>query len=317
MCVLATLKDLWFELFVVKASAIADIAGGMPALFLAALQTFWGTPHHMAEAGVRLELHDTSALHVFAKLGIFIADEAAIHMAYACKGSSGFRPCLLCSNVYNARTVRTVAPGDVPHHASDWNSLRLHTAETLSAVAEQLADVAASGTAAALDDLQTRLGWTYAPMSVLWMDPWRTVASPHTSVGFDVMHVFFVSNGVFNRHVGHMVHHIKRFGITFSKLFEYMCAFHWPGALQKSGGQDVFSQKRSASTWNEWCLKASASECLSIVPVLGLYFQSILDRAEAAEELRRHAASFLLLAKVVELVMSTTRTAVDASAPKM
>ena len=69
MCVLATLKDLWFELFVIKASALADIAGGMPALFLAALQTFWGTPHHMAEAGVRLELHDTSALHVFAKLG--------------------------------------------------------------------------------------------------------------------------------------------------------------------------------------------------------------------------------------------------------
>ena len=73
-----------------------------------------------------------------------------------------------------------------------------------------------------------------------------------------------------------------------------------------SGGQDVFGTKRLKSWWPDWTMKADASESLSLVPVLAAYFRN-LAYGHDDRVVRQHAAAFLLLAKVVEMLLSTTR----------
>ncbi len=54
-------------------------------------------------------------------------------------------------------------------------------------------------------ELQTRLGWNFAPSGLVFNNRWRDIADPTKHCMYDWMHVWFVS-GVWNVHVGLMNH---------------------------------------------------------------------------------------------------------------
>eukprot|EP00974_Lingulodinium_polyedra_P015872 1540754-Lingulodinium_polyedra.AAC.1 len=60
--------------------------------------------HNLQAAGMTLDLNGGSAIRLFLSFGMFLADEAALHMVFMCKGSSGLKPCMLCQNIFNERT---------------------------------------------------------------------------------------------------------------------------------------------------------------------------------------------------------------------
>ena len=95
-------------------------------------------------------------------------------------------------------------------------------------------------------------------------------------------------------------------GIKTSMIDMYINAYTWPKLAGYSGGQDVFGAKRVSSWWKDWTLKASASECLTITPVLAKYFRALADGHSDAE-VRQHSAALMLLFKSVELMLRTTR----------
>ena len=41
-----------------------------------------------------------------------VADEAAVHVLYGCKGQAGIKPCLLCANVFDRKEVRGIVDAD-------------------------------------------------------------------------------------------------------------------------------------------------------------------------------------------------------------
>ena len=99
------------ELLYARSTCVENIRGKLSALIAAAIKVFFDPQgHHLQDAGVFLTLADGTRVHLFFRLGGVIADEAALHAVYACKGSSGLRPCMLCTNVYNYRNARQ-APG--------------------------------------------------------------------------------------------------------------------------------------------------------------------------------------------------------------
>lgn len=305
------------ELMLVRSAVVnKEIQGGMSALFFAALKLFWDDAgHDLALAGVSVKLFDGTQARIFMKLAIVISDEAALHAMFACKGSSGLKTCLLCQNVYNFKNVRNVVENDSTgiaqyHTCSDWRKLQLHTPGTIRAIASRLSAAAASTmTKANMAELEIRLGWNYIPESLMFQPRARHICDLTSCVVFDWMHVFFV-HGIFNSHVGVMMWKLKECGITYATLQQYAAAWHWPSFMGQDAA-DVFCPKRAKSSWDDGSLKATASEGLSLLPILANFAQSLVDNGITSAAVRDHARCFVMLADIVRLIQRCSRLQVD------
>ena len=311
-----TLKESWMELTLVRSTVVNnDIQGGMSALFLASLKLFFDKDgHDMALAGISVKLFDGTVARIFMKLAIVISDEAALHSIFACKGSSGLKPCLLCQNVYNFKNVRNIVENDTTgnaqyHTCHDWRKLKLHTPSTIKAIASRLSAAVATMTKTNFTELETRLGWNYIPESLIFSPDARKICDLTSCVVFDWMHVFFV-NGIFNSHSGVMMWTFKSYGITYEKLRKYVEEWHWPSYMGK-GADDIFCPKRAKSSWDDGNVKATASEGLSVLPVMANFCQSLVDNCCTSAVVRDHARCFVMLADIVRLIQRCSRYQVD------
>ena len=143
-------------------------------------------------------------------------------------------------------------------------------------------------------ELETKLGWNYVPESVIFQPNGMRLCDPTQCVVFDWMHVFFVS-GIFNTHAGLMMWTLKEYGITYGMLETYLAQWHWPAYIGK-GDCEVFDPKRAKSNWDAGTLKATASEGLSVLPIMANFFQSLLDNPGTAQAVKDHSRCFLMLA---------------------
>ena len=283
--------------------------GELSALFAALLRQFFLGTHDMAKAGIDLLLHDGTSMKVFVEFGAMLADEAALHSAYQCRGASGLKPCALCSNIFNWKVPRDVVLHDPSgtaryHTCFDVDAIKLHTTGTLRAVAQRLAAASAVMTAANLEELQTRLGFNYVPKGVLQDAELRALCNPVSHLLFDTMHVYYV-NGIFNNHVGRLIESVKPYGLTYQQLHDYASCWTWPARVKGNTGTDAFAGKRAESSWKAGVFKCTASEALCLMPVISRFVEAVVLTSSLAAG--RHAACFLLLAKVLELLEQTPR----------
>ena len=168
-----------------------------------------GAEHNTETAGLVVG-RPGRVMHVFAKVAAVVADEGALHAFYACKGASGLKPCLLCTNVYKDSSVRDVIARDatgvsVTHTCSDVSLLKLHTCATVAAVLRALAQLAAQPRSKGkVEELETCLGWRHEPGALLSDAFLLPRMHPCATCIFDWMHVIFV-NGVFSTSVGQLM----------------------------------------------------------------------------------------------------------------
>ena len=196
-----------------------------------------------------------------------VADELAIHMLYGCKGSSGIKPCLLCANVFDGKTVRDIDAVDesglaVYHSEPDFTKLQPMTLGMLEWIIRRFeSSRAVFRYKYQHTELERRLGWTFTPD----LERRLALAPPPRVLCFDWMHVIFVT-GVFNYHMGCLVWCMGGRGITYAAMHAYAGACKWPGRWSKIG-KDVFSPKRAESSLKAGHLKCTASEGLCMLPV--------------------------------------------------
>ena len=271
---------------------------------------FDSTSHHMAKSGINLSMKGGDSLLAFMTFGVFLADEAALHAAFCCKGASGLKPCFLCQNIFNYNEVRAIVDRDptgfCQHHVcTDPAKFVLHTADTINAILRRLHAASTTVSQADFYELQTRLGWNLVPGGVMWHPTFdRGLVDPTIHTCFDWMHIFFVS-GVFNNHVGLLMWNLKPHNITMKMINDYVQEFHWPAAVGTNTGADAFAGKRARSSWDACSLRVTASEGLSLLPVLAMFAHSLLDSPNGT--VRMHADVFLRLALVVELIRRSAR----------
>ena len=214
-----------------------EVRGGIGAIVAALLTTLFfneDTGQHMGKSGVWLKLSDGTELQLFLDMGMLLADEAALHAVYNCKGAGGLKPCLLCQNIFSAKSVRDVAGNDrsgwaQPHTV--WDSCKLvpHTSATLAALRRRLQTASNTLSKADMDEVETRLGWNWDEHSPLANPEVMAHLDPPSRCTYDWMHVFFVG-GIFCVHVGLMMWRLKPFGITYATLQAYMLPWRWPAA---------------------------------------------------------------------------------------
>ena len=291
--------------------------GGISAVTAGVVKLFADEEKHdLRRAGLRVKLADGTEHHLFLKIEIILADEAALHAVYANKGSSGLKPCILCQNIFNYNTARDIVGRDgtgfSQHHVcSDSRKLVLHTRATISACLDRLRHASTTMGKLAFEELQTRLGWNFTAGSLLTDQRLLGICDPSACVLFDWMHVFMV-NGVFNVHVGQLVAALREHQITYQSLASYVSNWSWPRLLGNRA-RDVFCPKRARANTEHRTLKATASECLSLLPLLARYFAA-LGANSTIEHVKDHCSCFLGLVQIIETILKSARRPVDCNA---
>ena len=300
----------------IRSNVVNELDGGISSVTASIIDMLWCTgEHNMHTAGVHVKLNQGDFAHITAALGIIIADEAALHLMYMCKGSSGLKPCMLCANVFNRNDERDVLEHDRTgiaqyHTCSDFSKLVMHTNSTIKSLIERLENGSRTLTKGAFKELQVKMGWNYVPGSLVLQPHLLDICDPVRVVLYDWMHVFFV-NGVFNHHVGLLMSALRSHDVKYAMLDDYINEWTWP--QQFRGADGVMNPKRARSSSEAVSFKAGASESLAAMPVLTCFFDIVYSKT-ANQDVRDHAMCFLGMIRIIEDIMKSARYAVDCDA---
>ena len=300
----------------VRTEKVNKLLGGFSGLLASVMMTFFGAQgHNVKLAGISLALQDGSRQHVWMSLAAFLADEAAIHAGLCCKGSSGLKPCVLCANIFNFNIRRDIvardATGVAQHHViHDVSKLKLHTKDTIEAIIRRLEADHNTLNQREFAELQTTLGWNYAPGSIMFNEVTRSLIDPTSTTTYDWMHIIFV-HGIFGANMGQVMLKLKEQGVTYAKLHSYLQDFKWPRSISTVSGKDTCEPKRAKSCWSDGLFKATASESLSVLPVFANYFTDFIHgNPPPAAFAKGVAANLLQLVRIVELIIRSSRCSV-------
>ncbi len=105
---------------------------------LSCLMSFWFGDVQNLGSGLRFR-YDDKVYIIFAELGRWLSDEGFLHAAFLCKGASGWRYCMLCSNLVSERSgLAGLADGSlVPHGCNDVTRLQLHIDASIWSVVDK------------------------------------------------------------------------------------------------------------------------------------------------------------------------------------
>ena len=97
-----------------RSIAVRGVRGQLSGLVRALLRVFWNPAEHdMSTAGIGLKLFDDTSVRPWIRYGMYVADADALRGAFAWKGASGLKPCMLCSNVFGG--MRDIVAHDALH----------------------------------------------------------------------------------------------------------------------------------------------------------------------------------------------------------
>ena len=299
----------WMDLCSLKSTERMQFQAGVSGLFSCLLQQAFFDPGKVdvSRAGICLELFDGSFVHVWLTLGFVLADEAALHMMFLFKGSSGLKPCSLCTNVFLDRLKQTRAITSahhgiepVSHTCVDQTKFRRLTPQVFRNIMRRLATAKTTMEPDEFKKLEMALGWSYVPGSVTAEASLQHIIKPWRHIFYDWMHSLF-QGGVFNKHIMMMLQALKKFKIQGSTIYAYVKQWHWPKYVGNKTGIGAFSAKRLESSARSGAFKCQASEGRSLCPVLAKFAMASLVQHPNAM-VRKHGACFVMLADFVSLL---------------
>ena len=178
-------------------SLVNTIDGGMSAVVRAILNKLFFNPegHDMSKSGIQLQCHDGTLTILFAELSMILADEAALHAIYGCKGSSGLKPCLICTHTFNQKNARRIVERDasgtaVDHACASAGKFKFITPSVMAAMVRRPESPSRTYTHTALEELQTEIGWEAVAHGIMFDDSTRIRCCPSTIAFYDWGQVF-------------------------------------------------------------------------------------------------------------------------------
>ena len=301
-CAALSKEDAWFVLAAVRGTETANLPGTMSHLFKRLLQEFFTPVHNIATSGITLSLHGDNgptALLV-AAFGIVIGDERALAAILCCKGSAGTKPCFLCLNLVEvghpligqSNYILGIDNLDRSQHKQNTN-------EGIVELLRRLALVPSGK----LTELERLWGWNHEPNNVI---P-SLMPKPRDSTMFDWMRIYLVG-GVFNSELFAMLAFLKQAKVDMNSFYEFLCKWRWPRWAGPSPVHLLSPDNIKAMLKDTDHFKGSASECLSLYPVIGVFLQ-VFVRGKCGPQIR----SFLALCAVLDLLTSLKMCQVPAA----
>ena len=260
-------EEVWFVLLVARNTVLADIPGGISRVCSEVFDSFFFNPGAGVdfEQGVMLPLNG-SAFSLRCALNICIADEVALKELFAAKGHAGIRCCYLCWNIVQARywnEARDAASG-VRSTCRRFEAFNKHSDDSIRAVLQALEDAAEAGHD--VSQMQTMLGWNHVYKSFAHHAKVRVASITM----FDWMHVYLVG-GLMGQELGWTLLKLHVIGVRVATVGAFVRKWCWP-KVHKARYEVLFQKSRESYASGFPC---TASELLSLVPVLGIFFASL------------------------------------------
>ena len=282
----------WLPLAAIRTSVVHTIPGGISCVVKLLLRSLF-EELKLTSVGFPIMCDDGPAL-VRVAFGNLIADEAAIKATFMFKGAAGLRPCLLCQNIVSLHSglddgafLHTIACDDPSRFVPSDDHYVWTVHDNLQAAKGRLSRVDFS-------NLEKASGLTCHDEGLLADVSLRSVIKPASCLVYDFMHNYLV-NGVFNIETGCLLSVAKQAcGLTYSDFDKFVRAsWTWPRSQEKHKVVDIFSSAREKASSDSF--RASASECLMVMPILRHIVQTILLRRVPAE-----SKSFLAACDIID-----------------
>lgn len=298
-------EDAWLCLFVARSSEVAKCSAGMGQIFGAILKRLFGHgANDLSSAGIALPGPDGHVMRLFCTLGMILQDGAAHKSVWHCKGDAGTKLCMLCRNLYSEESELVDEDGSnlltctLIHEAE----LDFATDADIRGSVQRLAAHAATDSAAMFAMRQQAIGFRHAPDSILLDPELADVVKPASQFCHDWMHALMV-HGVLNTVLFLFLEALIKADVRdiWDRLQGYVELWVWPRRVANSSIQDLFGKKRQQASRKAKHFKCTASEALSIYPVIACFVQAVLlpaGRALAA------CNAMLALADVLDLLIT-------------
>ena len=240
----------WFTATLVASKDVQRVKGGMSKVLGVFISQFWTDGLDMTSGGISIPLLGHDRIQLFADYGMTLSDELALHLFYMAKGASGLKCCLFCSNCFNAKTTRSSVKSDPwakLHTHPTFSDFELHTAESMDAIVNELKEADANLSKSKREKLETVLGFSFEPDTVLFDDELRPKITPPLHAVYDWMHVIFVG-GCFNVALYWLMKSFSNTVLTYSMMYDLLQSWHWPAQHDSDNGIDSFSPMRAMAS---------------------------------------------------------------------
>ena len=294
--------DAWVTLCIVRSSTIANVDGHLSQL-LKAILSHWFNTCFLHLQGLQLEEpQDISAAkaytRVFLHLGFFIMDGAAHKFALSMKGDSGSRFCSLCKNVFLAKGSQ-----DEDGQVATISSYTKHTDLQINQDVEiwdswaRMATRSTTVSAAQFKKWEQACGITFSPHAILADRSLQEVVRPTKIIFHDWMHAL-LCQGVMSLCMYNLLEALD----CWATLEGWLSCWHVPHAFHNFKPAALFQQKRVDKHKKSSKFSCTASELLTLLPLLDHF----LDAIKAEDTAHKAAAHcFQDLVHLVELFQAT------------
>lgn len=273
-------EQCWFTLFTLRNTELEQIGGGIARVVADALDlvAFNAAGVDLSSSGVILPLRARGGKSFLLKatVRVTVADAPALKDLTGWKGHNGLRCCLRCRNVILRRHFKAWrdAADNITHDCPDLTKRKeftdTHLREGLATLEQLKVDLTSKGD---YETCESRFG--FAP-SQLAVRPWIKVIE---SIMFDWMHCY-VANGCADGEFGELMAslHAEKAPVTYATVAKFLLKFVWP-KNQAISVDRLFNPKSAANYIKSGSFNSSASEMLSLIPPLGLYFATVGERS--------------------------------------
>lgn len=296
-------EESWFTSLTEFSVRVNSVEGGMSYVFATVIKTFFQPDgFHMMDNGMHIDLGAHSRL--FAKIGIVIQDGGAHKSVWQARGDGASRFCLLCKNLFTEKS--SVVDGDGTNQLR-CNEIKLDelvptTSADLRTNARYLERMASvlprSGDQ--FTSLQQALGLTYASRGILLDRTLDRLIQPTEVYMHDYMHCLFV-DGVLNLLIYLVFEQFinQGFANVYDSFSMFLARWKFPARLQAAHVAEIFSDDRRDRHRAAKHIKCQASDLLTVLGVLCLYVQTVLQPLHIDDHACRAILSCIELAQMV------------------
>lgn len=313
-------EEMWGTVCLMRSTTAGKLESKVSQLACKVLQLFFGPHHDIRLSGIAVNITCTDggadmSAHIFADIGVVLADEPALKETLGSKGHAGHKCCCLCINAclhnvahpYHERSLFAV-----PITCTSWDRFQKHTDETVRECVQRLNehhDVFSDGhmTKETFEELERVHGWNWNAFSVILDEKVRLrVAS---SVMYDWAHTY-VNDGLADMEMGQCmkVLHSSRSETTYAEIGLYAASFTYPKA--RGSPTHVFNEVASKNNLRKTNFTCTASEFLTLAPILHRYFTRVVqERGQCMP----YVLSFIAVIEVLLLLQAIQAGCVDSS----
>lgn len=294
-------SDAWLAMGILRTKKVAAIDGGFAAAFAAFLAMV------ASESEITIDLPVTGPRRIRLTISNNLADEAALKRSLDFKGSAGAVPCAKCRNVLYTRANIPESGYCVTLACPDPGRFDPRSDQDIWDAADHLATTARESTKKLLAEEEKVAGLNHNTRSIVHTG--RGLLRPIHSLTFDSMHIWF-SNGCANEELYLMMEQLGTIKVTWDSVRSWLeSAFSFP-SHQRAKLRALplcFNDARRKATRSSQEFKASASEMLSLVPIVQHFLEEVIGPTAAASRIAPALRCFRCLAEVVVVLQQAKR----------